>query len=45
MRQVCAEASTGWTRIDNPSGRDLQAVRTIRDEIDARVQALLTELR
>ena len=28
----------------NPAGRDLETVRTIRDEIDARVQALLAEL-
>jgi protein-tyrosine-phosphatase len=28
----------------DPAGQDLETVRAIRDEIDARVQALLTEL-
>ena len=28
----------------DPGGRDLETVRAIRDEIDARVQALLAEL-
>lgn len=32
-----------WT-LDDPAGRDLDAVRRIRDEIDARVRALLAEL-
>jgi len=30
--------------LDDPAGRDLEAVRAIRDEIDSRVQALLAEL-
>jgi arsenate reductase len=30
--------------LDDPSGQPLQAVRRIRDEIDGRVQTLLTEL-
>ena len=30
--------------LDDPAGKDLEAVRKIRDEIDARVQALLAEL-
>ncbi len=30
--------------LPDPAGRDLETVRTIRDEIDAHVQALLTEL-
>ena len=30
--------------LDDPKGQDLQTVRRIVDEIDARVQALLTEL-
>jgi arsenate reductase len=30
--------------IDDPAGRDLDTVRRIRDEIDARVQALIGEL-
>ncbi len=30
--------------LEDPAGRDLEAVRVIRDEIDARVQALLAEL-
>ena len=32
-----------WDLAD-PAGRDLEAVRAIRDEIDARVQALLAEV-
>jgi protein-tyrosine-phosphatase len=32
-----------WT-LDDPAGHDLETVRRIRDEIDARVKALLTEL-
>jgi arsenate reductase len=32
-----------WDLAD-PAGRDLETVRAIRDEIDARVQALLAEL-
>ncbi len=32
-----------WELLD-PAGRDLETVRAIRDEIDARVQALLAEL-
>ena len=32
-----------WT-VDDPAGQDLAAVRRIRDEIDARVQALVAEL-
>ena len=32
-----------WELAD-PAGQDLEAVRTIRDDIDARVQALLVEL-
>ena len=32
-----------WT-LDDPAGRDLDTVRRIRDEIDARVRALLAEL-
>ena len=30
--------------LPDPAGRDLEAVRAIRDEIDARVKALLAEL-
>ena len=30
--------------LDDPAGRDLEAVRKIRDEIDRRVQVLLREL-
>jgi arsenate reductase (thioredoxin) len=30
--------------LDDPAGRDLAAVRRIRDEIDSRVQALVSEL-
>jgi arsenate reductase len=30
--------------LDDPAGQDLETVRAIRDEIDARVQALLAEL-
>lgn len=30
--------------LDDPAGQDLEAVRQIRDEIDARVQALVNEL-
>lgn len=30
--------------LDDPAGRDLEAVRTIRDEIDHRVQRLVAEL-
>ena len=30
--------------LDDPAGRDLEAVRTIRDEIDQRVQRLVAEL-
>lgn len=32
-----------WT-LDDPAGQDLEAVRVIRDEIRARVEALLAEL-
>jgi arsenate reductase (thioredoxin) len=32
-----------WT-LDDPAGRDLEAVRMIRDEIDERVRRLITEL-
>ena len=32
-----------WT-LDDPEGRSLEAVREIRDHIDARVRHLLTEL-
>ena len=32
-----------WT-LDDPAGQDLDAVRNIRDEIDARVQKLIAEL-
>jgi protein-tyrosine-phosphatase len=32
-----------WT-LDDPAGHDLETVRRIRDEIDARVKALITEL-
>jgi arsenate reductase len=32
-----------WS-LDDPAGRDLEAVRGIRDEIDARVQALIGQL-
>ena len=32
-----------WT-LDDPAGQDLDAVRRIRDEIDGRVQTLITEL-
>ena len=32
-----------WT-VDDPAGQDLATVRRIRDEIDARVQALVAEL-
>ena len=31
-------------QLDDPMGRDIHAVRPIRDEIDRRVQALLAEL-
>jgi protein-tyrosine-phosphatase len=31
-------------QLDDPAGQDLAAVRVIRDEIDARVQALIAEL-
>nr|WP_277819819.1 arsenate reductase ArsC [Actinomadura sp. RB99] len=31
-------------RLDDPAGRPVEQVRPIRDEIDARVRALLTEL-
>jgi arsenate reductase len=31
-------------QLDDPAGRDIDAVRPIRDEIDRRVRALLTEL-
>lgn len=30
--------------LDDPAGQDLDAVRTIRDQIQARVQAMLAEL-
>jgi arsenate reductase len=30
--------------LDDPAGQDIDAVRAIRDEIDARVQALVTDL-
>jgi arsenate reductase (thioredoxin) len=30
--------------VDDPAGRELEAVRRIRDDIDARVQALVAEL-
>jgi arsenate reductase len=33
-----------WT-LDDPAGQDLETVRRIRDQIDARVQLLITELR
>ena len=32
-----------WT-LDDPAGRDLETVRHIRDEIDARVETLISEL-
>ena len=32
-----------WT-LDDPAGQDLDTVRRIRDEIDGRVQTLITEL-
>jgi protein-tyrosine-phosphatase len=32
-----------WS-LDDPAGKDLDAVRRIRDEIDARVQALVADL-
>jgi protein-tyrosine-phosphatase len=32
-----------WT-LDDPAGQDLETVRRIRDEIDARVQTLISEL-
>ena len=32
-----------WT-LDDPAGQDLETVRRIRDEIDARVQTLVSEL-
>ena len=32
-----------WT-LDDPAGQDLETVRRIRDEIDARVQLLISEL-
>ena len=32
-----------WT-VDDPAGQDIATVRRIRDEIDARVQALVAEL-
>ena len=31
-------------QLEDPSGKDLAAVRTIRDEIDARVRALIGKL-
>jgi protein-tyrosine-phosphatase len=31
--------------IEDPAGKDLETVRRIRDEIDARVQSLIAELR
>jgi protein-tyrosine-phosphatase len=31
-------------QLDDPAGQDLEAVRKIRDEIDARVQRLVDEL-
>ena len=31
-------------KLDDPAGRDLEAVRRIRDEIDARVRGLVAEL-
>jgi len=31
-------------QLDDPAGRDVEAVRPIRDEIDRRVQALVAEL-
>ena len=31
-------------QVDDPAGRDLDAVRQIRDEIDARVRRLVSEL-
>ncbi len=30
--------------LDDPEGQDLEAVRTIREEIDERVQRLIAEL-
>jgi arsenate reductase len=30
--------------LDDPAGQDLETVRRIRDEIDARVQKLIAEL-
>jgi protein-tyrosine-phosphatase len=33
-----------WDDLDDPAGQDLDAVRLIRDEIQARVRRLLTEL-
>ena len=32
-----------WT-LEDPAGKDIDTVRRIRDEIDARVEALLAEL-
>jgi protein-tyrosine-phosphatase len=32
-----------WT-LDDPAGRDVEAVRRIRDEIDARVTALVADI-
>jgi len=32
-----------WT-LDDPAGQDIATVRRIRDEIDSRVQALISEL-
>jgi len=32
-----------WT-LDDPAGQDLETVRRIRDEIDARVRAIVGEL-
>ena len=32
-----------WT-LEDPAGKDIETVRRIRDELDARVQALLREL-
>ena len=32
-----------WT-LDDPAGQDVATVRRIRDEIDSRVQALISEL-
>jgi arsenate reductase (thioredoxin) len=32
-----------WT-LDDPAGRGLDAIRPIRDEIKARIEALITEI-